>query len=58
MKSKLAAYGRIQKGRHCQYLMVVLDDRLSPAGGRYGSRWRRTLRFFCPSRSRVVENQF
>ena len=54
MKSRLAAYGRIQKGRHCHYLMVVLDNRLAPDSGRYGSRLRRALRFFCPSRVRTV----
>ena len=46
MKSKLVAYGRIQKGRRCQCLVVVLDERLALDSGRYDSRWRRTLRIF------------
>lgn len=41
MKSRLVAYGRIQKGRHSQYLLVVLDERLWGDG----SWWRRVLRF-------------
>ncbi len=42
MKSKLVAYGRIQKGRRRQYLLVVLDERIWGKD----SRWRRAFRFF------------
>jgi len=45
MKSRLVAYGRIQKGRHARYLLVVLDERLRCAGRGDGSWWRRVLRF-------------
>ncbi|MBN2288246.1 MAG: hypothetical protein JXQ83_02865 [Candidatus Glassbacteria bacterium] len=49
MNNRLVAYGRIQKGPRCRYLVVVLDDRLWEDG----SRWRRALRFF----SRPADNR-
>jgi hypothetical protein len=49
MKSRLMAFGRIQKGRPERCLMVVLDERFPealPGGMGLFERYRRVFRFF------------
>jgi len=47
MKSRLVAYGRIQKGRFEWSLMVVLDERLGQGAKEESQRkpWRGSPRF-------------
>jgi len=47
MKSRLVAYGRIQKGRPGRCQLVLLDDRLCPEGSGLAAllqRWRKAFR--------------
>ncbi|HUU27964.1 MAG TPA: hypothetical protein VM123_09140 [archaeon] len=54
MKSRLIAYGRIQKGRPERCFLVVLDERFCGARGQAEGlfqRWRKSFRFvFSPAR--------
>lgn len=47
MKSRLVAYGRIQKGRPGRCQLVLLDDRLCPEDSGLAAllqRWRKAFR--------------
>lgn len=48
MKSRLVAYGRIQKGRPDRCQLVLLDERLCLEGRRgritFFQRWRKSVR--------------